>query len=94
MTYNNILFGEIPDVPDSDQENMDTYEMKWQPIETAPHGASRQPDTYIMLGKVERGTVFVCTGYVNDYGAFAWWGGGMMGLTHWMPLPPHPTNTR
>lgn len=63
---------------------------EWQPIETAPAGEAGNPGTYIMLSKQEQGTTLVCTGYVNRHGAFEWWGGGMMGLTHWMPLPEPP----
>lgn len=66
--------------------------MEWRSIKLDPpaHGSAGDPKTYVMLSKQEQGTTLVCTGYVNRHGAYEWFGGGMMGLTHWMPLPSPP----
>lgn len=58
----------------------------WQPIESAPIGASGKPETYFIGGRVDHRKVNVATCYKNKHGAYEWWGGGMT-PTHWMPFP-------
>ena len=72
-------------------ERADAAQPAWRPIESAPFGERGKPETYILISKQEQGTTLVATGYRNQHGAYEWFGGGMRGITHWMPLPSAPS---
>ena len=67
-------------------------ESPWRPIETAPFGESGNPTTYFIGGRRAGDRINTATCYRNKYGAYEWWGGGLS-PTHWMPIPPFPSET-
>lgn len=73
------------------QSNYGAKSMKWEPIETAPLGASGKPETYFIGARRDKsnGRISTATCYRNHHGAYEWWGGGLE-PTHWMPIPEWP----
>ena len=66
----------------------------WQPIETAPLGASGDPETHFIGAMLDKhpnakGRIITATCYRNKHGVFEFWGGGII-PTHWMPRPKLP----
>ena len=57
--------------------------MEWQPIESAPKDGT-VVFFYVPYGRERR------VARADDYWSGAWW---LVDATHWMPLPPPPTDT-
>ena len=70
-------------------------DMQWQPIETAPKDGTRilayWPDTYGNNSAVQVETWWGPWGKASTWQSAFEWADGACVPTHWMPLPPPPS---
>lgn len=77
---------------DNIQDHIDTIRKNlggWQPIETAPHGEQKKPETHFIGMRMDGKRMNVATCYKNKHGTYEWWGGGMS-PTYWQHLITAP----
>lgn len=63
--------------------------VEWRPIETAPKDGTR-----LILATISDGDVDSSSGYWTDHNGGGWVRFMPWQPTHWLPLPPIPTDTK